>query len=33
VLGGITRPLSGLWGNLKYWWFGGGSEPDAIEQQ
>jgi hypothetical protein len=33
VLGGITRPLSGLWGNLKYWWFGGGRETAAIEQQ
>ena len=27
VLGGITRPVSGLWGNLKYWWFGGGQAP------
>ncbi len=27
VLGGITRPASGLWGNLKYWWFGGDKEP------
>jgi hypothetical protein len=33
VLGGITRPLSGLWGNLKYWWFSGGGEPAAIDQQ
>jgi hypothetical protein len=33
VLGGITRPISGLWGNLKYWWFGGGEEPAAIDQQ
>jgi hypothetical protein len=33
VLGGITRPISGLWGNLKYWWFGGGKEPAAIDQQ
>jgi len=33
VLGGITRPVSGLWGNLKYWWFGGGEEPSTIEQQ
>jgi hypothetical protein len=27
VMGGITRPVSGLWGNLKYWWFGGGKAP------
>jgi hypothetical protein len=27
VFGGITRPFSGLWGNLKYWWFGGSEEP------
>ena len=33
VLGGITRPISGLWGNLKYWWFGGDQEPAAINQQ
>jgi hypothetical protein len=31
VLGGITRPISGLWGNLRYWWFGGGKEPDKYE--
>jgi hypothetical protein len=27
VLGGITRPVSGLWGNLKYWWFSGDQKP------
>jgi hypothetical protein len=27
VLGGVSRPFSGLWGNLKYWWFGGGKAP------
>ncbi len=32
VLGGITRPISGLWGNLKYWWFGGGKKPAEYEK-
>jgi len=32
VLGGITRPVSGLWGNLKYWWFGGGEGPAEYAQ-
>ena len=33
VLGGVTRPLSGLWGNLKYWWFGGGQAPAEYNHQ
>ena len=33
VLGGITRPISGLWGNLKYWWFGGDKAPAENEKQ
>jgi hypothetical protein len=33
VLGGITRPLSGLWGNLKYWWFGGDNAPVEYDRQ
>jgi hypothetical protein len=33
VLGGITRPFSGLWGNLKYWWFGGGEAPSEYDTQ
>jgi hypothetical protein len=32
VLGGITRPVSGLWGNLKFWWFGGGKEPADYDK-
>jgi len=32
VLGGVTRPVSGLWGNLKFWWFGGGKEPEEYEK-
>jgi hypothetical protein len=32
VLGGVTRPVSGLWGNLKFWWFGGGKEPTEYEK-
>jgi hypothetical protein len=33
VLGGITRPVAGLWGNLKYWWFGGGKTPEEYKGQ
>jgi hypothetical protein len=33
VLGGITRPVSGLWGNLKYWWFGGGKAPKEYNKE
>jgi hypothetical protein len=33
VLGGVTRPISGLWGNLKYWWFGGGKAPAEYDKQ
>lgn len=33
VLGGITRPVSGLWGNLKYWWFGADKPPREYEKQ
>ena len=32
VLGGVTRPVSGLWGNLKLWWFGGGKKPPDYEK-
>ncbi|MEJ2690013.1 MAG: hypothetical protein P8130_08690 [Deltaproteobacteria bacterium] len=31
VLGGVTRPVSGLWGNLKFWWFGGSKKPPEYE--
>ena len=33
VLGGITRPVSGLWGNLKYWWFGSDKPPIEYDKQ
>jgi hypothetical protein len=32
VLGGVTRPVSGLWGNMKYWWFGGDKEPVEYKE-
>jgi hypothetical protein len=33
VVGGITRPISGLWGNIRYWWFGGGEAPAEYGKQ
>jgi hypothetical protein len=33
VKGGITRPLSGLIGNLKHRWFGGDAEVDAAKRE
>jgi len=31
VLGGVTRPVSGLWGNLRYWWLGKEKKPTELE--